>query len=182
MGRCKDLANQFLSAFGGFRRYLCLTLKLFSIARIKLSLGRDKILEKATILIVESEAIIRMGTVHMLQDAGYGVVEAPNADTAIRILESRNDIRAVFTDIKMPGALCGMRLARAIRDRWPPIHLLVASGLSAPTEKEFPGMGRFIRKPYAAEHLLGALDELFGPNPAPYRYFNDVIQNYGSVA
>ena len=139
-------------------------------------------MEKVTILVVENEAIIRMGTVQLLQDAGYSVVEAPDADAAIRILESRNDIRAVFTDIKMPGSLCGLRLAKAVRDRWPPIHLIVASGLNAPAEKEFPKMGRFIRKPYAAEHLLEALDELFGPNPAPYRHFDDVIQNYGKVA
>lgn len=171
-----------MNTFSGFGRYLFLALKLFSIARIKRGLGWDKILEKATILVVESEAIIRMGTVHMLEDAGYGVVEASDAHAAIRILESRNDIRAVFTDIKMPGVLCGLRLARAIRDRWPPIHLIVTSGLSAPTEKEFPKMGRFIRKPYTAEQVLGALDELFGPNPRPYRHFNDVIQNYGNVA
>ena len=138
-------------------------------------------MEKVTILVVENEAIIRMGAVQMLLDAGYSVVEAPNADAAIHILESRNDIRVVFTGIKMPGSLCGLRLAKAIRNRWPPIHLIVASGLNAPTEKEFPKMGRFIRKPYAAEHLLGALDELFGPNPAPYRHFDDVIQNYGKV-
>jgi two-component system, response regulator PdtaR len=144
--------------------------------------GGDKLLEKATILVVESEALIRMGTVHMLQDAGYAVLEAPNGDAAIQVLESRNDIRVVFTDIKMPGTLCGLRLARAIRNRWPPIHLIVASGLSAPTEKEFPRMARFIRKPYTAEHVLGALDELFGPNPAPYRYFDHVIQNYGNLA
>jgi two-component system, response regulator PdtaR len=139
-------------------------------------------LDKLTILVVEDEAIIRMGTVHMLQDAGYTVLETHNADAAIQILEARNDIRVVITDIKMPGTLCGLRLARTIRNRWPPIHLIVASGLSAPTEKEFPRMARFIRKPYTAEHVLGALDELFGPNPAPYRYFNDVIQNYGNVA
>jgi two-component system, response regulator PdtaR len=141
----------------------------------------EKLVEKITILVVENEAIIRMGTVHMLQDAGYAVVEAPNADAAIQILEARNDIRVVFTDIKMPGSLCGLRLAKAIRDRWPPVHLIVASGLNAPTEDEFPKMGRFIRKPYTAEHVLVALEDLFGPNPAPYRYFDDVIQNYGKV-
>jgi CheY-like chemotaxis protein len=155
---------------------------IFSITRIKRGQGGDNLLDKLTILVVEDEAIIRMGTVHMLQDAGYAVLEAHNAETAIQILEARNDIRAVFTDIKMPGTLCGLRLARAIRDRWPPIHLIVASGLSAPTEKEFTGIGRFIPKPYAAEHVLGALAELLGPNPAPYRYFKNVVQNYGRVA
>ncbi len=139
-------------------------------------------MEKVTILIVEDEAIIRMGTAHMLQDAGYSVVEAPNADAAIKLLESRTDIRVVFTDIKMPGTLCGLRLARAVRERWPPIHLIVASGLSAPTETEFPKIARFIRKPYAAEHVLAALDELLSPNPAPYRCLRNVIQNYGKVA
>ncbi len=139
-------------------------------------------MEKVTILVVENEAIIRMGTAHMLEDAGYAVVEAVNADAAIRILESKTAIRVVFTDIKMPGSLCGLRLARAIRKRWPPIRLIVASGLSAPKEKDFPKMARFIRKPYAAKHVLEALDELLGPRPAPYRHFDDVIQNYGKIA
>jgi len=139
-------------------------------------------LKEITILIVEDEAIIRMGTVHMLEDAGHRVVEAANADAAIEILEARKDIRVVLTDIKMPGALCGLRLAKVIRDRWPSIHLIVASGLSAPAERQIPKNGRFIRKPYTAQHILEALADLLGPNPAPYRYSKDVIQNYGKIA
>ena len=134
------------------------------------------------ILVVEDEAIIRMGTVQMLEDAGFAVLEACDADAALKILASRTDINLVFTDIQMPGSLCGLRLAHAIRERWPPIHLIVTSGLSAPTQDEFPKMGRFIRKPYAPVQVLKAIQELLGPNPAPYRYFNDDIQNYGKVA
>ncbi len=164
-------------------RYLGAPSPIFPFVRTKnADQGKDNPLKNVTILIVEDEAIIRMGTAHMLQDAGYTVVEAPNGDAAIQMLESRTDIRVVFTDIKMPGSLCGLRLAKAIRDRWPPIHLIVASGQNAPTEEEFPKIGRFIRKPYAVEHVLEALDELFGPNPAPYRHFDDVIQNYRKVA
>lgn len=144
--------------------------------------GTDTRVEKVTILVVEDEAIIRMGTALMLRDGGYQVVEASNADVAIEILETRSDIRVVFTDIKMPGSLCGLRLATAIRNRWPPVHLLVASGLKAPTEREFPGIGRFIPKPYAPKQVLAALNELLGTDPAPYRYLNDVIQSYGRVA
>lgn len=139
-------------------------------------------MKKITVLIVEDEALIRMGTAYMLQDAGYGVVEAANADAAIWILENRTDIRVVFTDIKMPGRLCGLKLARTIFDRWPPIHLIVASGLSVPSEAEFPGMARFIRKPYAPDDILRTLDEMLGPSPAPYRYLRTVKQNYGKVA
>ena len=139
-------------------------------------------MEKTVILVVEDEAIIRMGAVQMLEDAGFAVLEASNADVALKILESRTDINAVFTDIQMPGSLCGLKLAHAIRERWPPIHVLVASGLKAPTQDEFPKIGRFIRKPYAPKDVLKALQELLGPNPAPYRYFDNVIQNYGKVA
>jgi len=137
---------------------------------------------KNVILVVEDEAIIRMGTVQLLEDAGYTALEASNADVAIKILESRADINVVLTDIKMPGSLCGLRLARAVRNRWPPIHLIVTSGLKAPTEQEFPGIWRFIRKPYGPKHILKALGELFGPDPEPYHYINDVIQNYARVA
>jgi len=143
--------------------------------------ARTNPLKKAVILVVEDEALIRLATAALLEDAGYTVLEACDADAAFKILNSRSDIRAVFTDIMMPGSLDGLRLAHAIRDRWPPIHLLVASGLDAPTEEEFPGKARFLRKPYAPKHVLKAFDELFGSNPGPYRYIPNVIQNYGKL-
>jgi CheY-like chemotaxis protein len=139
-------------------------------------------MQNIVILVVEDEPIIRMGTVPWLEDAGYKVLEAGDADAAVAILESRKDVEAVFTDIKMPGSVCGLRLAHAIRKQWPPIRVIVASGLKAPLEKEFPKMGRFIPKPYGPKHVLKALHELFSPNPAPYRYCGNPIQNYGNFA
>jgi two-component system, response regulator PdtaR len=139
-------------------------------------------LETTVVLIIEDEAIIRIATAALLKDAGYTVLEARDADVAVQILESRNDIRAVFTDIRMPGSFDGLRLAHAIRHRWPPIHLIVTSGLNAPTEEEFPRYARFLRKPYAPKEVLKAFADLFSPNPSPYRYSDNVVQNYGKVA
>jgi CheY-like chemotaxis protein len=138
-------------------------------------------LDKIVILVVEDEALIRMSAAQLLEDAGYTVLEAWNADVALQILKSRNDIRAVFTDIAMPGSLDGLKLAHAIRGRWPPIHLIVTSGLNAPTEAEFPSIARFIPKPYAPRHVLKAVSELFGFNPAPYRYSNNAAQHYARM-
>jgi len=147
------------------------------------SIGKaGKPLDKIVILVVEDEALIRMSAAQLLEDAGYTVVEAWNADIALQILKTRNDIRAVFTDIAMPGSLDGLKLAHAIRNRWPPIHLIVTSGLNAPTEAEFPSIARFIPKPYAPRQVLKAVSELFGFNPAPYRYSSDPAQSYGRVA
>jgi CheY-like chemotaxis protein len=83
---------------------------------------------KAVVLVVEDSAIIRMGAVDLVQSAGYEVLEASNADEAIRILESRADIDLVFTDVQMPGTMDGIKLSHYIRNRWPPVKLIVASG------------------------------------------------------
>lgn len=118
-------------------------------------------MEKAVVLIVEDEALIRMNAVSILEDAGYTVLEACSADEAILILESRSDIRAVFTDINMTGSMDGLKLAHAIRGRWPPIHILVTSSLLTVTEAELPLKGRFIRKPYDNAHVVAIFEELF---------------------
>ena|SRR5579863_6109108 len=120
---------------------------------------------KIVILVVEDEAIIRMAAVDMLEQAGFAVVEAPDADSAICILELRNDVRAVFTDINMPGSLDGLRLAHAIRGRWPPIHLILTSGRLAANDEDLPSDGRFVRKPYRAEDLVATIREVLASKP-----------------
>ncbi len=120
--------------------------------------------QKTVILVVEDEVIIRMGAVALLEDAGFAVLEAGNAHDAVAILEGRNDIRAIFTDVNMPGTMDGMKLARMVRGRWPPIHLIVTSGLVA-AERDLPHGGRFIRKPYDPEQVVAAVRELLGAAP-----------------
>jgi CheY-like chemotaxis protein len=117
-------------------------------------------MEKAVVLIVEDEALIRMNAVSMMEDAGYAVLEACNADEAILLLESRSDIRAVFTDINMTGSMDGLKLGHAIRRRWPPIHLILTSGFHIPVD--LPANSRFISKPYENSHVISSLGELFG--------------------
>jgi len=118
--------------------------------------------KKAVILVVEDEAIIRMEAVQIFEDAGFSVVEACNAHDALIILDSRADIRVVFTDINMPGTWDGMRLARIVRGRWPPIHLIVTSGLMSSDPDDLPPKGRFIRKPYDPAHVVATIRELLG--------------------
>jgi CheY-like chemotaxis protein len=69
---------------------------------------------KAVVLVVEDELLLRLNAAQMMEDAGYEVIEASNADEAIQILESRTDIRIVFTDINMPGSMDGIKLANAV--------------------------------------------------------------------
>jgi CheY-like chemotaxis protein len=143
--------------------------------------GHDQHMEEVVVLVVEGEALIRISAIQMVEDAGFAVVTACDADEAIAVLESRKDIWAVFTDMLMCRTMAGLRLAKVIRDRWPPIQLILTSGLNAPDEGEFPANGRFIRKPYAAEHIATALHELFASNPAPYRAAKAAGRTHGGM-
>ena len=112
------------------------------------------------VLVVEDEPLIRIGAVRMIEDAGFEVIEAANADDAIRILERRRDIRVIFTDVHMPGSMDGLKLAHAVRDRWPPIKIIVTSGRESITEQDLPEGGRFFAKPYNPTQIASALHEL----------------------
>ena len=111
-------------------------------------------------LVVEDESLIRMNAMIMVEEAGFEAIAASDADKAIRILESRNDIRAVFTDVQMPGSMDGIRLARVVRHRWPPVALIVTSGRTNVLESDLPIGGRFLKKPYEPIQIETALREL----------------------
>ncbi len=93
----------------------------------------------------------------MVEEAGFEAVEATNADQAVEILLARPDIRIVLTDIDMPGSMDGMKLARMVRDRWPPIEIIIVSGHRVVAEADLPERGVFFRKPYNHRHVTDAL-------------------------
>src|SRR3984957_21024563 len=109
------------------------------------------------LLIVEDEPLVRACAVETVTAAGFEVIEAANADEAIQILECRSDIRVVFTDVHMPGSMDGLKLAPAVRNRWPPIKIIVTSGRELATEQDLPEGGRFFAKPYNQIQLRDAL-------------------------
>jgi CheY-like chemotaxis protein len=119
--------------------------------------GSDK---RPVVLVVEDETLIRMNAVEMVHDAGFEAIAASDADEAIQILESRNDIRAIFTDVQMPGSMDGMRLARVVRNRWPPVALIVTSGKMGGLERDLPTGGHFLPKPYQPAQVEAALRQL----------------------
>jgi CheY-like chemotaxis protein len=112
------------------------------------------------ILIVEDEELLRLHAADLLEEHGFRVVEARNADAALKVLESRDDVRLLFTDIQMPGALDGLDLAREVHQRWPHVLLVITSGQKKLTEAEIPDHGRLVAKPYRAADLLGQVDEM----------------------
>ena len=108
------------------------------------------------VLVVEDEALVRLTICEGLASEGYEVLSAATADEAIEILASCNDISTVFTDVEMPGSMDGLKLAAAVRDRWPPINIVVTSGKSRPGETQMPRNTQFIGKPYRTADVVRA--------------------------
>ena len=116
---------------------------------------------RAVVLVVEDEPLMLIDAVDLVTEAGFEAIGAKNADEAIRILESRDDIRIVFTDVNMPGSMDGIKLAHAVRHRWPPIEIIVTSGLTlANVEDLLPERGVFFPKPYTPAQVASALHRL----------------------
>jgi CheY-like chemotaxis protein len=110
--------------------------------------------DKPVVLVVEDEPVLRMMAIDLVEDAGFDPVEATSAAEAVRVLESRPDIRVVFTDIDMPDGEDGLRLAVAIRDRWPPIEIIITSGKRFPRICDLPARGVFFAKPYRRDEVM----------------------------
>ena len=115
---------------------------------------------RPVVLAVEDEPLILMLVVDMIRDAGFDPLSASNADEAISIFERRDDIKIVLTDISMPGSMDGIKLAQAVRGRWPPIRIIVTSGFSGSEQKLLPEGSQFIPKPYSAGQISDALHSL----------------------
>src|ERR1700735_464720 len=111
------------------------------------------------VLVVEDEPLLRMLAVEVVEEAGSIAIEARDADEAAILLESRGDITLLFTDVNMPGSMDGLKLAHAVRDRWPPIKIIVTSGREYPNEDDLPEGGRFFPKPYDSPQIQAALRE-----------------------
>jgi CheY-like chemotaxis protein len=111
--------------------------------------------EMPTVLVVEDDILIRDVVSEELTEAGFDVVQVGNADKAIEILEAQRDIHLVFTDIDMPGSMDGLKLAAAVRDRWPPVHIIITTGKARPMV--IPVNAIFIPKPYLGKAVVSAM-------------------------
>jgi len=95
------------------------------------------------VLVVEDEVLVRASAATHLRQVGYEVLEAINADEALRLLQ-RVEVDVVFADIAMPGNIDGLGLTQWLRAHKPHIKTIVTSGLQQPSG----GFGMFLSKPY----------------------------------
>jgi CheY-like chemotaxis protein len=116
--------------------------------------------QKPVVLVVEDEPVQRLMATAMVEDAGFAALEAANADEAISILERHDDIRIVFTDIDMPGSMDGIKLATYVRNRWPPIEIILTSGHFDAGHVTLPARAQFFPKPCDNRAVIAAMHRM----------------------
>jgi CheY-like chemotaxis protein len=107
--------------------------------------------------IVEDELLISMWVEDALRDVGYTVLNVETADQALVNFESRDDIDILFTDVNMPGSMDGLELAATVRERWPHVKIIVASGRQTISAEAMPPESIFLPKPYLPSDIVGAV-------------------------
>lgn len=111
---------------------------------------------RPVVLLLEDEPLQRMMLSDLIEEAGCEVVEVTNAPDAVRILEARSDIRVVMADLDVRGSMLGMTLAAMIRDRWPPIELILTGSIK-PKLETIPARGVFHNKPFDQRRLVASI-------------------------
>ena len=114
----------------------------------------------ASIMVVEDEVLVRMELVDLIEEQGFKAFEAGNADEAIAILNAHPDIHILITDVDMPGSMDGLKLSHYVKDRWPPVKIVVASGHVKVKPHELPERGVFLDKPYDTPRMRMLLTNL----------------------
>ena len=109
----------------------------------------------AGVLIVEDEPLLRSMAVEFLSEAGLQTFEAENAEEALDLLQERaGEVAVLFTDVRMPGSIDGLELARVAHSSWPWIRVIVTSGAFGKPSDTLPNDADFLRKPWLPLDLL----------------------------
>lgn len=113
----------------------------------------------ASVLVVEDEPLIRLSLVADLEDAGFAVYEAAQADDALSLLSAHPEMGALFTDIDMPGSMDGLKLAQLARQSHPAISIVLTSGYLKVPKNDLPPEAVYFSKPYDVDLVVNHLRE-----------------------
>ena len=107
---------------------------------------------------MEDEVRIRIGLADALRDAGFLVIEAANAEDALKSLSSGIAVDVVVSDIRMPGTIDGSELANIVRNEFFNTKIVLVSG-HLPKDRSLSVDG-FCLKPFRPASLIRHLKVL----------------------
>ncbi|MFC0501048.1 response regulator [Asaia krungthepensis] len=110
-----------------------------------------------TVLVVEDQVLLRLYVSDMIEQAGYTVLSAENADEALTVISSNPQIRIVFSDLEMPSEMTGLELGHHLSRTRPEMGFVLTSGRQMPGSAALPPRGLFVPKPFLESDVCAAL-------------------------
>lgn len=120
-------------------------------------MGQVQPIDRLPVLIVEDEPVLRGEILDLVEGAGFEPVEVTSVPDAIRTLEERADIRIVYMDLDMPRSIKGIEVAAAIRNRWPPIEIILTAAFFEEADLTLPTRAEFYPKPIQRDRIVAAM-------------------------
>jgi len=116
--------------------------------------------ERRVILVVDDEEKIRIMICEQLEEAGYHVSSAENADIAIKMVSTLSHIDLLVTDVRMPGTIDGFDLIQLAVARLPHLRTLAISGFTGESAHRLHLADRFLAKPFTMGKLEREVETL----------------------
>ena len=118
-------------------------------------------------LIVEDDAEVRQLASTLLEESELHVIECESAEAAVSVMQRRgNGVALVFVDIRLPGLIDGVDLARLVRQHWPHVKVIVTSGDAGDRLGALPAGTSYMEKPWRALDLLIAAEQVLSARHA----------------
>ena len=117
------------------------------------------------ILVVEDNENVGEHAAQLLGDLGYEAVLAPDASSALAVLEDASEpFDLVLTDVVMPGGMSGLDLARKLARSHPALPVVLTTGYSEVLVDEDASDIELLRKPYSMEALGSLMERMLNAN------------------
>ena len=115
-------------------------------------------------LVVEDQPDVRDLAAAILEETDLAVAEAESAEQALAFLRAKaRDVAMIFVDVKLPGGIDGVDVARIAAQSWPWINVVVTSGAMDRSLNELPRTATFMPKPWRALDVLVQAERAAAP-------------------
>jgi CheY-like chemotaxis protein len=127
--------------------------------------GADPMGNRATVLVIDDEPMVRMLIKDVLEEVGYDVVDVADGPTGLKVIQSDSRIDLLVTDMGLPGGMSGRQVAEAGREARPNLKVLFVTGYAQTTmlDADFnQSSTQVIGKPFNFEALQNKVREMIG--------------------
>jgi DNA-binding NtrC family response regulator len=118
-------------------------------------------------LIVEDDPDVRDLAAALLEETPLDVVEVESAEAALECLQERGgEVAMLFADVRLPGEMDGVQLAKAACKLWPTVRVVLTSSDPGAASEELPDCVTFMPKPWRGlDVLVQAEKAIHDPQP-----------------